>query len=195
MRSNRIAPKTTHATKNKTRNKGQQQQQQPPEEETNKENGKNSHNNTNITRNDNGSGDETNKDASVAPRAETNTKSNSDDDDASNNITMQISVHRLSLDDPNFAHRDNWEAIPLPKLRQWVDAVYEIRRSDDKQYRLLSSTASMSMSMSMSSAAAETAEDPRDHVRAAWGLVFEECGFLRDGVSGERYRRELMQYG
>lgn len=105
-----------------------------------------------------------------------------------NNVTMTIGVDRVSLDDPNFGHRANWNTIILPKLRQWVDAVYRIRESDDKRYRLLASLSAIEVSSSQ-----EVLEETRKHhAKAAWELVFEECSFLREGLSGERYRRETQ---
>ncbi len=106
-------------------------------------------------------------------------------DAVDNNITMTIAVDRVSLDDPNFGHRSNWKAVILPKLRQWADAVYRIRQSDDKRYRLLSS-------LSMADANADNEHIRKEHAKAAWELVLEECDFLREGMSGERYRRETQ---
>ena len=118
-------------------------------------------------------------------------------------------MNRILLDD-HFGHRINWNAIILPKLRQWIDAVYEIRSDDNKRYRLLSmmamaqsSSSSSSSSLTLSSIVSEqrlhVEEDEsakqqhqqRECIRTAWELIFDECDFLRDGISGERYRRDI----
>ena len=115
----------------------------------------------------------------------------------SSDVTMKIAVDRVSLDDPQFGHRANWKAFILPKLRQWVDAVYEIRQSDDKRYRLLTALSMMAAVDSNGNATANNGQEQqqqhqsqKDHIRAAWELIFEECDFLREGMSGERYRIE-----
>jgi hypothetical protein len=95
---------------------------------------------------------------------------------------MEIAVSRISLND-EFNHLANWNSVILPKLRKWTDAVYRVRRSDELRYRLLSSLA-----------LAQSAEHPRkrrDHVHGSWSVVFEQCDFLREGYSGECYRREI----
>jgi hypothetical protein len=101
------------------------------------------------------------------------------------NVTMKIAVDRVSLDDPQFQHRANWNAVILPKLRRWVDAVYTIRESDDKRYRLLTA---VSMIAAANDNEQHEQSSRKDHVEAAWEVIFEECDFLRDGMSGERYR-------
>mmetsp|Transcript_18732 Transcript_18732/g.46522 ORF Transcript_18732/g.46522 Transcript_18732/m.46522 type:complete len:461 (+) Transcript_18732:372-1754(+) len=126
-----------------------------------------------------GDGDVTDEATATKPRIEEQDKKETTE----NNIAMTIAIDRVSLDDPNFGHRANWKAIILPKLRQWVDAVYRIRQSDDKRYRLLTA---LSMVDSLDAA------NERKYLKAAWELVFEECDFLREGMSGERYRRETQ---
>ena len=115
---------------------------------------------------------------------EESTTPNDKNDPTETNVTMTIAVDRISLDDPNFGHRANWKSIILPKLRQWVDAVYRIRESDDKRYRLLTSLSAME--------ASDLEETRKNHAKAAWELIFEECSFLREGLSGERFRRETQ---
>ena len=107
-------------------------------------------------------------------------------------VTMQIAVDRVWLDDPRFDHRANWKAVILPKLRRWVDAVYRIRQSDDKRYRLLTALSNIAADDSLVGNEQEMQQTRRDHARAAWEIVFEECDFLREGMSGERYRIETQ---
>jgi hypothetical protein len=38
---------------------------------------------------------------------------------------------------------------------------------------------------------AKQQQQQREYTRNAWELIFKECDFLRDGISGERYRREI----
>jgi hypothetical protein len=76
---------------------------------------------------------------------------------------LEISVHRVFLDDPVLQHRHNWHQVILPRLRSWVDAVYSIRNNDDKRYRLL-----LAMSRNDQSGISE-----------AWQHLFEECSWLK----------------
>ena len=115
---------------------------------------------------------------------EESTTPNDKNNPTETNVTMTIAVDRVSLDDSNFGHRANWKTIILPKLRQWVDAVYGIRESDDKRYRLLTSLSAME--------ASDLEETRKRHAKAAWELIFDECSFLREGLSGERFRRETQ---
>jgi hypothetical protein len=70
---------------------------------------------------------------------------------------LEIGVNRVSLDDPILQHRHNWNNIILPRLRSWTDAVYTVKRCDDKRYRLLQSMI-----------------EPPD-LAQAWQILFEEC--------------------
>jgi hypothetical protein len=136
--------------------------------------------------------------AAAAAATTTTTTEQHDTNDAidTSDVTMKIEVDRVSLDDPQFGHRANWKAFILPKLRRWVDAVYEIRQSDDKRYRLLTALSMMTAvdndndNDTASGGQQQQQQSRKDHVKAAWELVFEECDFLREGMSGERYRIE-----
>jgi hypothetical protein len=75
---------------------------------------------------------------------------------------VEIDVKRVSIDDPLFQHRQNWNDIILPRLRSFVDAVYSIRANDNKRYRLL-------VAMSDPSGTSE-----------AWNILHEECPWLKD---------------
>jgi hypothetical protein len=94
----------------------------------------------------------------VQPSSKENESSPSKEDSP----TLQISVHRISLEDPLLQHRYHWDATILPRLRSWVEAVYSIRRDDDKRYRLLTAVSS-------------------ENLKEAWEIVFDECPWLRDG--------------
>jgi len=84
-----------------------------------------------------------------------------------NDAKIEIVVSRVSMDDPNYNHRQNWQNIILPRLRSLVEAVYRIRSNDDKRYRLLSSLAVVS-------AANE------EEKALSWNVLLEECPWLRD---------------
>ena len=138
-------------------------------------------------------GGEVNVEGKIGIVASTKPAEENDKNDTINsNVKMTIAVDRVSLDDPNFGHRNNWKTIILPKLRQWVDAVYRIRQSDDKRYRLLTALSAMSSSDAGVELQEQLEQSRKNHARAAWELVFEECDFLRDGMSGERYLRETQ---
>ncbi len=55
--------------------------------------------------------------------------------------TVNITSFRVSLDDPVMKHRQNWYSTVLPRLRSFVDAIYNIRSDDDKRYRFLRAAA------------------------------------------------------
>lgn len=50
---------------------------------------------------------------------------------------VQITITRISLNDPIHNHRHHWNRTLLPRLASFVDAVYSIRKDDGKRYRLL----------------------------------------------------------
>ena len=84
--------------------------------------------------------------------------------------TQDIKINRVSLKDPFFQHEANWNSIVLPRLRSWVEAIYSIRASDDKRYRLLS--------LLSSSATEKDASLFYQEQKDAWNLLFEECPWL-----------------
>jgi hypothetical protein len=87
------------------------------------------------------------------------------------NVALEIGVNRVSLDDPILQHRHNWNNFILPRLRSWTDAVYNVRRCDDKRYRLLQSMT-----------------EPPD-LAQAWQIIFEECPWL--GHCDTAYHRDI----
>jgi hypothetical protein len=74
-----------------------------------------------------------------------------------------VSFSRVSLDDPVMQHRASWANIVLPRLRSFVDAVYAIRCTPDKRYRLLMSSS-----------------DPDQGMEQGWLLMHEHCPWLQD---------------
>ena len=85
---------------------------------------------------------------------------------------IEIVASRVSLDDPLNRHGENWELFILPRLRSFVDAVYNIRSDDEKRYRLLSSVANL---------------DDSD----AWTMIIEECPWLMNcDTAFKMYKRE-----
>ena len=77
------------------------------------------------------------------------------------NIT--ISVSRILLDDPVMQHRKQWNQVILPRLRNFVEAVYRVRDDDDRRYRMLSALAEQAINSI-----------------APWNLLFQECPWLKD---------------
>ena len=94
-----------------------------------------------------------------------------------------ITCSRVSLDDPIMQHRQNWHNVILPRLRSIVEAVYSIRATDDKRYRMLHAHASSLASGGVSGggrhgtrrSGTSTGDDTE-----CWEIVFEECPWLRD---------------
>jgi len=79
--------------------------------------------------------------------------------------STSITIHRISLDDPVMKHGTNWYETILPRVASFVDAVYSVRRDDDKRYRLI-----------RASAIASSGGD----VSAYWEILFHECPWLVD---------------
>ena len=98
-------------------------------------------------------------------------------------MMMDISVIRISMEDPRFQLNQNWESMILPRLKSWVDGIYEIRSCDDKRYRLLMA--------STSSSGGEEASETQclQQLRDAWSILFEECPWLID--CDTQYTREI----
>lgn len=71
-----------------------------------------------------------------------------------------IKVTRVSLDDQIMDHRRQWKKVILPRLRSFVAAVYNVRKDDDKRYRMLSAISD------------QTDEE------APWRILFAECPWL-----------------
>ncbi len=74
---------------------------------------------------------------------------------------VDISVCRISIDDPLFQHRQNWFRVVLPRLRSWTEAVYAVRKDDNKRYQLLVALS-------------------EERLHDAWGVLLHECTWLRD---------------
>ena len=88
------------------------------------------------------------------------------------NSVVNISVSRISLDDPIMQHRSNWEKMILPRLRSFVNAVYSVRQNDSKRLLLLSCD-SGDLSQSLE----------------AWELLHQECPWLMECDTA--YKREF----
>ncbi|KAL7519973.1 hypothetical protein ACHAWX_004725 [Stephanocyclus meneghinianus] len=93
------------------------------------------------------------------------TDTNESNHDNKNHI--EISIFRISLDDPIHNHKHHWNATILPRLASFVDAVYNVRKDDTKRYRLL--TALATQQDEHADAAAE---------EEAWKVLWEECPWL-----------------
>jgi hypothetical protein len=89
------------------------------------------------------------------------------------NYRIDIATSRITLYDPIHRHGENWKSVILPRLRDFVEAVYTIRSDDGKRYQLLSSLASMD-------------ED------IAWKIILDECPWLKD-CDTAYYRLQLSK--
>ena len=81
---------------------------------------------------------------------------------------VSISVSRLSLDDPIMQHRKQWADVVLPRLRSFVEAVFAVRRDDQKRYSLLAAVGSANHDHNENSISGE----------CSWRILHEECPFL-----------------
>lgn len=91
----------------------------------------------------------------------------STEDKHNNNSTsanISITTSRVSLNDQVMKHQENWLNVILPRLRQFVDVIYDFRSNDDKRYCLL--------------AAAASSEDENDDTM--WSKVLDELPYLKD---------------
>ena len=88
-------------------------------------------------------------------------KEEGDFEKRSTNITQS----RVSLDDPVMKHEENWVSTILPRLREFVEAVYSIRSDNEKRYNMIK--------------AAATAGLTGDSTEW-WSILIEECPYLID---------------
>lgn len=105
---------------------------------------------------------------------------------------MEISVSRISLDDPLHHHGSYWATTILPRLRSWVDGVYSIRTCDEKRYKLLMSSATHRVRDGIIKNEDDNGTSlfqGRMLEQNAWGILFEECPWLLE--CDTRYTREL----
>merc|ERR1712113_1379039 len=99
---------------------------------------------------------------------------------------VHIEVTRINIDDPTMQHGKNFARMVLPRLRNFVEAVYEIRKNDAKRYQLL---IALSLANTPSSCAGtlgrnngndfDCDDDDDDHgTRTAWKILHGECPWL-----------------
>ena len=87
-----------------------------------------------------------------------------------------ITRSRISLDDPIMKHDEHWVTTILPRLRQFVEAVYSTRGSNEKRYNLLRAAAT-----------AGNGGDSTDW----WSILLCECPYLMDCDTA--FQREQME--
>ncbi len=75
--------------------------------------------------------------------------------------------------DPVHRHGEHRKSIILPRLRDFVEAIYAIQCDDGERYQLLSYPASMDEDMS-------------------WKLIIDECPWLKD-CDTAYYRLQLTK--
>ncbi len=96
---------------------------------------------------------------------------------------IEITVTRVSLNDPLYEHRHHWKATLLPRLASFVDAVYCVRKDDSKRYRLL-------MALIRSQQVDACNADAEDE---AWKVLWDECGWIRDCDTAFEQKRRWIQ--
>lgn len=82
----------------------------------------------------------------------------------SSSANISITTSRVSLNDQIMKHRENWFNVILPRLRQFVDVVYDFRCDDDKRYCLLTAVAS----------------SDNENDDTMWSKVLDELPYLKD---------------
>ncbi|KAL3761583.1 hypothetical protein ACHAWU_000070 [Discostella pseudostelligera] len=96
---------------------------------------------------------------------------------------IDITVTRVSLNDPIYEHRHHWEATLLPRLASFVDAVYGVRQDDGKRYRLLLAL--------IRSQHLGTSHDGGEE--EAWRVLWDECRWIRDCDTAYEERRRWIE--
>jgi hypothetical protein len=86
-----------------------------------------------------------------------------------------ISINRVSLNDPIMCHREHWAHCILPRLRSFCDAVYRVRSSDEKRYRMLMAVSEASLPNNTDS----EADFAIDCQASPWQILFNECPWLQ----------------
>ena len=109
------------------------------------------------------------------------TKHPKEHDNGDHNI--DITVTRISLNDPIYQHRHHWETTLLPRLASFVDAVYSIRKDDGKRYRLLMA---LIRSQQLGTCNADGDEE-------AWNVLWDECRWMRDCDTAFEQKRRWIQ--
>jgi hypothetical protein len=140
---------------------------------------KNEEDSANSVKEDNGNAGPTNDDVSAkggsdgeSKHLELSKESDSKEmEHLQEEAALEIAVSRITLDDPLLQHRQNWNGVILPRLRSWTEAVYTVRQSDDKRYRLL-----------------QTMREP-SQLADAWRIIFDECPWLEECDTG--YNRDV----
>eukprot|EP01082_Thalassiosira_pseudonana_P006698 g5814.t1 g5814 contig20:220941-222560(+) len=97
-----------------------------------------------------------------------------------NNKHIEITISRISLNEPIHNHNHHWNATILPRIASFVDAVYSIRGDDGKRYRLLMSV----MQCQDENAGSEAEEE-------AWKVLWEECPWLIHCNTSYRKKRRF----
>jgi hypothetical protein len=116
---------------------------------------------------------DTNNNNNCNKAKDNNTTYDSKPADQSKSHRIDIATSRITLYDPINRHGEHWKSVILPRLRDFVEAVYTIRSDDGKRYQLLSSLASMEEDMS-------------------WKLIIDECPWLKD-CDTAYYRLQLTK--
>jgi hypothetical protein len=96
---------------------------------------------------------------------------------------IDITVTRVSLNDPIYEHRHHWETTLLPRLASFVDAVYSVRKDDGKRYRLLMAL--------IRSQHLGTCHDGGEE--EAWRVLWDECRWIRDCDTAYEQRRRWIE--
>lgn len=98
-------------------------------------------------------------------------------EDTDNDKHIEITISRISINDPIHNHKHHWTITLLPRLASFVDAVYNIRKDDTKRYRML-----IALVAYQDVHATDASE------REAWQLLWDECPWLKhcDTAFGRR---------
>ena len=97
--------------------------------------------------------------------------------DEDNNQHIEITISRISLNDPIHNHKYHWTATILPRLASFVDAVYTVRKDDTSRYRML-----------MALVAYQDERAGASEEKNAWQVIWDLCPWLKhcDTAFGRR---------
>jgi hypothetical protein len=103
-------------------------------------------------------------------KMQANNNNNNGEKTKGGNNNVQITIYRISLNDPIHNHRYHWNETLLPRLASFVDAVYNVRKDDGKRYRLL---------MALVKKQNGSGHNDDQSNEEAWNVLWDEMPWLR----------------
>ena len=109
-------------------------------------------------------------DAALTTKTDNNNNNNNNGEKMDDENNVQITISRISLNDPIHNHQHHWNETLLPRLASFVDAVYNIRKDDGKRCRLL---------MALVQEQNDNGSNDVQSNEEAWKVLWDEMPWLR----------------